>query len=112
MARLHLLLNSASEAHPRGLANSSDMVGRNLMDHMYALLTIAVFPNGPDSFYFGRRPTGFYIPRYRNLDGQSEEFLRGYGYQGGFSRNGGPGQVIGQPGLIGRHREAPEVQAA
>ena len=28
-----ILLNSASEAHPRGLANSSDMVGRNLMDH-------------------------------------------------------------------------------
>ena len=101
-----LLLNSASEAHPRGLANSSDMVGRNLMDHMYALLTIAVFPNGPDSFYFGRRPTGFYIPRYRNLDGQHEEFLRGYGYQGGFSRNGGPGQVIGQPGLIGAELKA------
>ena len=101
-----LLLNSTSEAHPRGLANSSDMVGRNLMDHMYALLTIAVFPQAPDTFYFGRRPTGFYIPRYRNLDGQHEEFLRGYGYQGGFSRNGGPGQVIGQPGLIGEELKA------
>lgn len=29
-----ILLNSKSEAHPRGLANSSDMVGRNLMDHV------------------------------------------------------------------------------
>ena len=28
-----ILLNSTSEAFPNGLANSSDMVGRNLMDH-------------------------------------------------------------------------------
>ncbi len=30
-----LLLNSASEQHPNGLANSSDQVGRNLMFHPY-----------------------------------------------------------------------------
>ena len=29
-----ILLNSGSEASPRGLANSSDQVGRNLMDHV------------------------------------------------------------------------------
>ena len=28
-----LLLNSASERHPKGIANNSDQVGRNLMDH-------------------------------------------------------------------------------
>jgi choline dehydrogenase-like flavoprotein len=31
-----LLLNSASQHHPRGLGNSSDQVGRNLMGHIYA----------------------------------------------------------------------------
>ena len=39
-------------------------------------------------YYFGRRPTGFYIPRFRNIGGKTaqKEFLRGYGYQGGSSR--------------------------
>ena len=114
-----ILLNSASEAMPRGLANSSDMVGRNIMDHMYQLLTIAVYPQGPDSFYFGRRPNGFYIPRYRNLNGRESEFLRGYGYQGSFSRNGchqsfrvvticnGMVARIGRAGYSGRARNSP-----
>lgn len=94
-----ILLNSKSEAMPRGLANSSDMVGRNIMDHLYGLLTIAVFDNMPDTYYFGRRPTGFYIPRYRNLDGGDGKYLRGYGFQGGFSRNGGAAAAMGAPGI-------------
>ncbi|MEO1191145.1 MAG: GMC family oxidoreductase [Pseudomonadota bacterium] len=47
-----LLLHSASEAYPRGLANSSDQVGRNLMDHpiqlSWALAPEPVWPyRGP-----------------------------------------------------------------
>lgn len=47
-----LLLHSASEANPRGVANGSDQVGRNLMDHptqlSWALAEDAVFPyRGP-----------------------------------------------------------------
>jgi len=94
-----ILLNSTSEAMPRGLANGSDQVGRNIMDHLYGLLTIGAFQNMPDSYYFGRRPTGFYIPRYRNLDGVGGEYLRGYGFQGGLSRNGGPGAAMAVPGI-------------
>ncbi len=94
-----ILLNSTSEAMPRGLANSSDMVGRNLMDHMYQLLTLATFDTMPDTYYFGRRPTGLYIPRFRNLDGQETDYLRGYGYQGGLSRGGGAGAALSQPGI-------------
>lgn len=101
-----ILLNSVSEAFPNGLANSSDMVGRNLMDHLYSLITVAILPKGPDSYYFGRRPTGLYIPRFRNLDGQDSEFLRGYGYQGGISRTGGVGAVRGKPGLLGAELKA------
>ncbi|MFC5996441.1 GMC family oxidoreductase [Pseudonocardia hispaniensis] len=35
-----LLLNSASERHPNGLANSSDQVGRNLMFHGLAIVEV------------------------------------------------------------------------
>ena len=47
-----LLLNSASERLPNGVANSSDQVGRNLMDHptqlSWALATKPVYPyRGP-----------------------------------------------------------------
>jgi choline dehydrogenase-like flavoprotein len=93
-----ILLNSKSEAMPRGLANSSDMVGRNLMDHLFALSTAGILPNGPaDSFYHGRRPTGLYIPRFRNVT-EPGDFLRGYGYQGGVSRMSWRA-ATGQPGI-------------
>lgn len=57
-----LLLKSANEKHPDGLANSSGMVGRNLMLHNHsALVAIADKPNhtlfqktlGFNDFYFG-----------------------------------------------------------
>lgn len=87
-----ILLNSASEAMPRGLANSSDMVGRNLMDHLIGPSVFGVLPKGPDTYYFGRRPTGIYIPRFRNVS-EPGEFLRGYGYQGAAMRTGGRGNA-------------------
>ena len=39
-------------------------------------------------YYYGNRPTGFYIPRYRNLFGEKRQYLRGFGYQGSASRRG------------------------
>lgn len=93
-----ILLNSTSEAFQNGLANSSGMVGRNLMDHLYALSVAGLMPKGPDTFYHGRRPTGLYIPRYRNVT-ESGDFLRGYGYQGGVSRMGWRSAALMMPGL-------------
>lgn len=95
-----ILLNSANEAHPRGLANGSDQVGRNLMDHTYALSTIGLFPGPQDSYYKGRRPTGIYIPRYRNLTEDADGYVRGYGFQGGVSRMGWQSMAM-HPGLVG-----------
>jgi choline dehydrogenase-like flavoprotein len=94
-----ILLNSANEANPRGLCNKSDQVGRNLMDHMYALTTAGVMPTYPsDSYYRGRRPTGIYIPRFRNVTEEADGYVRGYGYQGGVIRQGGkPGAAT--PGI-------------
>ncbi len=86
----HILLNSANDANPRGLCNKSDQVGRNLMDHMYALTTAGIMPSYPaDSYYRGRRPTGIYIPRFRNVTEDADGYVRGYGYQGGVMRRGG-----------------------
>jgi choline dehydrogenase-like flavoprotein len=57
-----LLLRSASDKHPRGLANQSDMVGRNYMGHTNSvLMAISRCPNptvfqktlSVNDFYFG-----------------------------------------------------------
>lgn len=93
-----VLLQSANEANPRGLANSSDQVGRNLMDHVYGPSVMAIM-DGPETFHRGRRPNGIYIPRYRNLEGQTEPFLRGYGFQGRVMRQGWHGVAMGAPGV-------------
>ncbi len=101
LASASILLNSRSEANPRGLANRSDQVGRNIMDHLYALTNAGIFPNGPaDSYYKGRRPGGLYIPRFRNVSEEADGYVRGYGYQGGIMRmNGKSGAMM--PGVIG-----------
>lgn len=93
-----ILLNSSSEYMPKGLANSSDMVGRHLMDHLFSLSVAGILPKGPETYYHGRRPTGMYIPRYRNV-GSTDEFLRGYGFQGAASRLGWRSAALGLPGI-------------
>lgn len=83
VASTQLLMNSASEHFPNGLANSSGTLGHYLMDHPLGVSGLGVFLDNMDSYYFGNRPTGLYIPRFRNLGGQDEDadFLRGYGFQ-------------------------------
>ena len=73
-----ILLNSKSADFPNGLANSSDMVGRNLMDHLGGIVASGVYPGFEDRYYRGRRPQANIIPRYRNVDTQ-EDYLRGFG---------------------------------
>jgi len=100
IASAAILLNSCSDANPRGLCNKSDQVGRNLMDHLFSIIVRGMMPGPQDSYYKGRRPTGFYIPRYRNVTDSSEQFVRGYGYQGALMRIHGPASAR-KPGLIG-----------
>ncbi len=75
-----ILLNSRNVHHPEGVGNSSDWLGRNLMDHPAATLTGSVpgvDPHVEDGPPGG--PRGFYVPRFRNLPGDSPaEFVRGY----------------------------------
>lgn len=83
-----ILLRSASEAFPTGLANSSAVLGQYVMDHAVALAGVAELNELQDRSYYGNRPSNFVIPRFRNIDGTGSDFLRGYSYQGvGFRTN-------------------------
>ena len=75
-----ILLNSTSNRFPNGLGNSSDQVGRNLMDHHKGISASASVEGFEDKYYYGRRPTPAYIPRFRNVQKQDAAFLRGYHY--------------------------------
>ena len=90
MGTARVLLNSKSERFPDGLANSSGMVGRNLIEHHARVGARGTVDGFDDRYYEGNRPCGTYIPRFRNLDGapQHPDFLRGYGVQGSASRAG------------------------
>jgi len=84
----HILLHSVSDAFPNGLGNSSQQVGHNLMDHHYGVGAHGSFEGFADQYYYGRRPNGIYIPRFRNISEKSKrsDYVRGFGYQGGASR--------------------------
>ncbi len=83
-----VLMNSATDIWPDGLGSSSGELGHNIMDHHYMLGAQGNFEGYEDSYYYGRRANGFYIPRFANLSGDKRDFLRGYGYQGSASRQG------------------------
>ena len=83
-----LLMRSATDVWPGGLGSSSGQLGHNLMDHHFRCGAEGDIEGLDDKYIFGRRPTGFYIPRYRNLSGDKRPYLRGFGYQGGAGRDG------------------------
>ena len=89
VASTSILMQSKSDAFPNGLGNSSDQLGRNIMDHHLDVGASAKTDDFKSQYYFGRRNNGIYIPRFRNIGGSTnrKDFLRGYGYQGGGSRN-------------------------
>ena len=83
-----LLMRSATDVWPGGLGSSSGELGHNLMDHHFRIGAEGKLDGMEDKYYYGRRPTGFYIPRYRNLFGEKRDYLRGFGYQGSAGREG------------------------
>jgi choline dehydrogenase-like flavoprotein len=78
-----ILLNSKSTEHPNGIGNSSDVVGRYLVEqvrfHMYGFLpelkgTKALNDDGIGGEHI-------YLPRYNHRDGRKRDYLRGFGMQ-------------------------------
>jgi len=83
-----ILMNSATDIWPDGLGSSSGELGHNVMDHHLDVGASGQVEGYEDKYYFGRRANGIYVPRYRNLFGDKRDYLRGFGYQGGGSRQG------------------------
>lgn len=81
-----ILMNSATDIWPGGLGSSSGELGHNVMDHHFRVGASGVVEGYEDKYYYGRRPAGFYIPRFRNLGDEKRNYLRGFGYQGAASR--------------------------
>ncbi len=83
-----ILLNSISEVFPNGMGNESGQLGHNLMDHHYHVGAVGSHDGFKDSYFSGRRANGIYVPRFRNIDEKTKrnDYVRGFGYQGGASR--------------------------
>jgi len=76
-----ILLQSTSEDNPNGLSNSSDQVGRNLMDHVAGARAQAEVEGLDDKYVYGRYPGQGYIPRYRNYPNYNQDYKRGFAFQ-------------------------------
>ena len=83
-----VLMNSATDVWPDGLGSSSGELGHNIMDHHFRAGANGEVDGYEDKYYYGRRPNGIYIPRFRNLNGEKRDYIRGFGYQGGAGRKG------------------------
>ncbi|MFN6201407.1 MAG: GMC family oxidoreductase [Acidobacteriota bacterium] len=98
-----ILLNSTSSAHPKGLGNSSGVLGRYLVDHFGGTGAAGYLPMlaGREPVNEDGKSSGIFIPRFRNLDARTKhpKFLRGYGYEGGSSIGGFPGNARRTPGF-------------
>lgn len=106
---IRILLNSACPRHPSGLGNSSGLLGRYFMDQAPSL----VFGEVPhargweidDSApYDPVYPPagGIYIPRYHNLASRtSQEFGRGFAFQGVVGRPPVPDDAPSNFGMMG-----------
>jgi choline dehydrogenase-like flavoprotein len=88
-----ILMRTATDIWPEGLGSSSGELGHNVMDHHFRLGANGRVEGYDDKYYFGRRPTGIYIPRFRNINGDKRDYIRGFGYQGAASRQGWSRQV-------------------
>jgi choline dehydrogenase-like flavoprotein len=84
----HIMLNSTSSRFPNGFGNDSGELGCNIMDHHLDVGASAVVDGFEDRYYTGRRPNGFYVPRYRNIGKEKRDYIRGFGYQGAAGRLG------------------------
>lgn len=58
------------------------------MDMPYGMGARGVFEGFEDKFTFGNRPTGIFVPRFRNINAATrrKDYVRGFTYQGGAGR--------------------------
>jgi choline dehydrogenase-like flavoprotein len=73
-----ILLNSISTRFPRGLGNDNGLLGKYVAFHIFRTTISAEYEGFLDKTTDGIRPNGSYIPRFRNVQKQETDFLRGY----------------------------------
>ena len=73
-----ILLNSKSERFPDGIGNDSGTLGKYVAFHNYRARVNARHEGHLEFATEGKRPTSAYIPRFRNVERQETDFLRGY----------------------------------
>ncbi|MEJ7823524.1 MAG: GMC family oxidoreductase, partial [Chitinophagaceae bacterium] len=100
-----VLMNSATDIWPNGLGSSCNELGHNVMDHHYNCGASGKVEGYEDKYYYGKRANGFYIVRFANLFGDNRNYLRGFGYQGGASRQGW-GRDVAELQIGGQFKDA------
>lgn len=85
-----LMLLSQSDKHPNGLANSSGLVGKNLMFHPYAMTTGFFDDDIPSPSYQGALGNILMSQEFYETDSR-RDFVRGYSYQ--MNRSTGPART-------------------
>lgn len=73
-----LLLNSTSSRFPNGLGNDNGLMGKYVAFHNYRAGVSGEYEGFENFTKYGNRPNGCYIPRFRNVEKQETDFLRGY----------------------------------
>lgn len=88
VASTSILMQSKSNRFPNGMGNDSGELGHNLMDHHFEVGAYGIYEGFKNKKTYGRKPASFYIPRFRNIGGNTNrnDYIRGFGYQGGASR--------------------------
>jgi choline dehydrogenase-like flavoprotein len=100
-----ILMNTATDVWPDGLGSSSGELGHNVMDHHFRCGASGKVEGFDDKYVYGRRPTGVYIPRFRNIYDDKRDYIRGFGYQGSASRSGW-GREIAELNIGGEFKDA------
>lgn len=88
-----ILLNSTSHRFPNGFGNDSGVLGKYVGWHNYRGRVTAEYEGFYDTMQEGKRPTGSYVPRFRNVFKQETDFLRGYASALHSSKKGNPTQA-------------------
>jgi choline dehydrogenase-like flavoprotein len=96
-----LLLNSKSAQAPRGIANSSGLLGHHFCEHIMGPRATGYLPQleGAPVTNEDGRPQSAYIARFRNLTDRHGSFIRGYGLQGGSGASEYPSYAPGVRGF-------------
>jgi choline dehydrogenase-like flavoprotein len=101
-----MLLHSKSDSHPNGLVNSSGMVGKNLMYHVYAGAS-GIFDDLPAPTYRGPLACILMSQEFYETD-PSRDFTRGYTFQMGRGQGPAPTAIGTTPWGENHHADFAE----